>query len=100
MMSLLNLSHPFYNAKRHHSEYLMGRKGIKVSKIIGGQSKAKIVEWKTRKNARGTRCIDVEVGTSPPPRQMSRQDSVRMEVDVHEEIVHEMHPPMDVDETI
>jgi hypothetical protein len=69
-------------------------KGVKVSKVIQRRSKAKVVEWETRKLSRGTRHIPVEVSTSTPW-QISRQDDVRMAADNHEEMFHKM----DVNET-
>jgi hypothetical protein len=76
----------------------MAPKGIKASKVIQRKSKAKVVKWETQKRAQGIRHVPVEVDTSTPW-QTSRKDAVRMEMDNHEEMLHEMGPPMDIDET-
>jgi hypothetical protein len=82
----------------NYSDHFMAPKGIKASKIIQRKSKATVVEWETRKQAQGIRHIPVEVNTSTPW-QTSRKDAVRMEMDNLEETLHEMGPPMDIDET-
>ncbi|KAH9048382.1 hypothetical protein EDB84DRAFT_1434385 [Lactarius hengduanensis] len=77
----------------------MAPKGIKASKVFQRKSKAKIIDWVSRKGSRGTRNIPVEVSTStnlPIP----RKDAGGREIDNHEAILHETDPPsMDVDKT-
>ncbi|KAH9015838.1 hypothetical protein EDB85DRAFT_1892397 [Lactarius pseudohatsudake] len=77
----------------------MAPKGIKASKVFQRKSKAKIIDWVSRKGSRGTRNIPVEVSTSTNL-LIPRKDAGGREIDNHEAILHETDPPsMDIDET-
>jgi len=77
----------------------MAPKGIKASKAFQRKSKAKIIDWVSRKGSRGTRHIPVEVSTSTNL-LMPRRDAGGSDMDNHKENLHETDPPsMDVDET-
>ena len=77
----------------------MAPKGIKASKLLKRKSKAKVIEWVSRKRSRGTRYVPVEVSTSKNP-HTPRRDAVRMEIDPHEAVSHDNDPwLMDAEET-
>src|ERR1700761_4026948 len=77
----------------------MAPKGIKASKLLERKSKAKVIEWVSRKRSRGTRYVPVEVSTSKNP-HTPRRDAVRMEIDPHEAVSHDNKPwSMEVEET-
>jgi hypothetical protein len=76
----------------------MAPKGIKASKLVGRKSKAKVVEWKAREHARGTRYVPVEIGTSTS-QQIPGRDAVGMDIAYQEAALHDADPQsMDVDE--
>jgi hypothetical protein len=79
----------------------MAPKGMKASKVFERKSKVKVVEWVLRKGARGKRYVPVDVSASTSQQTQGR-DAAGMEIDNHEEILHDADPSsMDVcaDET-
>jgi hypothetical protein len=99
---LIRASLPFlkdihHNPRRDHCQLPMALKGVKASKVFQKKSKAKVIEWVTREHSRGTRYIPVDVSTSTSQQTQGR-DTVRMEIDNHEAVLHEADlPSMDVD---
>ena len=93
----LNILH--FNTQHGHSQLPMTSKSIKASKVFQKRSKAKVIEWVPWKHSQGTWYTPVEVSTSSS-QQTPRQDTVIMETDNNEDILHENNPPsMDVNET-
>ena len=76
------------------------RDAVKTANVLGGKSKARVVEWKPRNYSRGIRYIPVEVSAATSQMRTRESASERPRAETNDIPQGETaSQPMDVDET-